>query len=330
MNNYKLYDAKYFYKEGLIPSKDNKEYLNFLDNLHTRFPEVNVMGIYGIRYNGRLAYIGKSTDICNRWIAHVWNATCPTSKEYNRAMYIVLRHMLELGKVEYEIEETTEDVTKLAYLEAYYINRLMPLLNKQVPKLNDGFLDLFHDDIFKLIVPDSVDASAAMLCDFDACRNDKEKLHYIDAYYVNKYGTYPIKHLTKLRDEPKSLISRDIIRVMPEITRAEYSAILDDLAKNRSFRRACQERPCKPRAGENNPMWGRHHSEETKEKMRAASSGGNNPSAKSVRCVETDTIYPTIKEAGLHNGIAPTSISQCCKGNQQTAGGYHWEYVEKK
>ena len=51
---------------------------------------------------------------------------------------------------------------------------------------------------------------------------------------------------------------------------------------------------------------------------------------KAVKCVETDTIYNSIKEAGSDTGINVTCIANCCRGTQKTAGGLHWEYHVKE
>lgn len=48
--------------------------------------------------------------------------------------------------------------------------------------------------------------------------------------------------------------------------------------------------------------------------------------SKPVRCVETGVCYNSIAEVerlGIYN------LAKCLKGRQETAGGYHWEYVEK-
>lgn len=48
---------------------------------------------------------------------------------------------------------------------------------------------------------------------------------------------------------------------------------------------------------------------------------------KTVRCIETNTIYNSLTEASKAVGISHTCISECLSGTQQTAGGYHWERV---
>lgn len=48
---------------------------------------------------------------------------------------------------------------------------------------------------------------------------------------------------------------------------------------------------------------------------------------KRVRCIETNTIYDSIKQASVETGIYEGNIIKCCKGQIKTCGGYTWEYV---
>lgn len=51
----------------------------------------------------------------------------------------------------------------------------------------------------------------------------------------------------------------------------------------------------------------------------------NKPGQKiKVKCIETEKIYESFKEAMKITKVDSSSISRCCKGKQQTAGGYHW------
>ena len=51
--------------------------------------------------------------------------------------------------------------------------------------------------------------------------------------------------------------------------------------------------------------------------------------SKPVQCIETGVIYPSLIETQRKTGIFATSIKQVCKGRQKTAGGYHWQYIER-
>ncbi|WP_294412581.1 zinc-ribbon domain-containing protein [uncultured Ruminococcus sp.] len=49
-----------------------------------------------------------------------------------------------------------------------------------------------------------------------------------------------------------------------------------------------------------------------------------------ILCVETQKIYNSIAQIERELGISHSCIIACCKGKHQTAGGYHWEYLDDK
>ena len=84
--------------------------------------------------------------------------------------------------------------------------------------------------------------------------------------------------------------------------------------------------------GENNPFYGKKHSEESKRKISDASKinckGKNNPRAKRCICLETMEIFDCILDASEKYGIARSDINSCCVGYHHTAGNLHWSYYE--
>lgn len=48
---------------------------------------------------------------------------------------------------------------------------------------------------------------------------------------------------------------------------------------------------------------------------------------KSVKCIETQKIYESTKQAERETGICHSHISKCCSGKLKTAGGVRWEYA---
>ena len=98
-----------------------------------------------------------------------------------------------------------------------------------------------------------------------------------------------------------------------------------------------------------NPMEGKHHSQETKDrisknnrnppeetrkKMRENHydvSGVNNPSAKPIRQLsvsgEVIAEFPYAKMAAQKYDLDLSSIIKCCRGKCKTCGGYRWEYI---
>ena len=79
--------------------------------------------------------------------------------------------------------------------------------------------------------------------------------------------------------------------------------------------------------GENNGMYGKKHSEETKKKMSEAHKGSNNSNSRKVRCIELDKVFNSIVEAEEELGLFHQNISKACRGIYKTCGRYHWEYI---
>ena len=48
---------------------------------------------------------------------------------------------------------------------------------------------------------------------------------------------------------------------------------------------------------------------------------------KKVVLVETGQVFNTVEEASVFIGTGHSAISQCLRGKNKTAGGYHWEYI---
>ena len=65
--------------------------------------------------------------------------------------------------------------------------------------------------------------------------------------------------------------------------------------------------------------------------IRAAESNTNNPKqvkqGKQVLCLETNKIYPSLKEVQRQTGFAKSNISNACNGKLKQAYGYHWVFL---
>ncbi len=77
-------------------------------------------------------------------------------------------------------------------------------------------------------------------------------------------------------------------------------------------------------------MW-EEATEECKKKMLSnldRTGKGGKVRSKKVECIETGIIYDSTREAERQTGIKHNNISQVCNGQRQTAGKFHWRYVE--
>lgn len=97
-----------------------------------------------------------------------------------------------------------------------------------------------------------------------------------------------------------------------------------------------------------NPMYDKHHTVETKEKISASNKGrilsaevkkklsdvrmghpGYNKNLTPVYCIELDRIFICASEAAKILCIDGTNILPCCRHDygRKTCGGYHWEFA---
>ena len=72
--------------------------------------------------------------------------------------------------------------------------------------------------------------------------------------------------------------------------------------------------------GEKAYWYGKHLSEEAKEKLSEINSIP-------VICIETNVCYPSAKIAGEILNVCSSNIGCVCKGKRKTAGGYHFKYA---
>ena len=83
--------------------------------------------------------------------------------------------------------------------------------------------------------------------------------------------------------------------------------------------------------GEKNPLYGKHHSEETKRKMSEAHKEKIYASTKPIiqfsKNGELIAEYSSIHEASRQTGCNASHICSCCKGKYKSAGGFIWKYT---
>lgn len=80
--------------------------------------------------------------------------------------------------------------------------------------------------------------------------------------------------------------------------------------------------------GSGNPFYGKKHSKKTL-KIISEFSKRLNERCRKIKCLETGRTFNKIMDAERELKIGHQSISFCCSGRYQTAGGYHWKYVEE-
>lgn len=84
--------------------------------------------------------------------------------------------------------------------------------------------------------------------------------------------------------------------------------------------------------GEDHPMYGRHHSEESKEKMRAAKAGGKAPTARRVAIYDMNwtlvKTFETQRDLKVFLGLSPNGSTDTLKKYIAQGKPYHGYYVK--
>lgn len=122
----------------------------------------------------------------------------------------------------------------------------------------------------------------------------------------------------RLSDEAKAKLRESHKNISME-TRQKLS----DALKGRILTEEHKKNISKGITGEKNPFYGKHHTKETKRKLLEAQK-----SRKQILCVETNVLYPSMREAERQTNISRQNIYSSLK-TKGTAGGYHWRYADE-
>ena len=74
---------------------------------------------------------------------------------------------------------------------------------------------------------------------------------------------------------------------------------------------------------------GKHHNQDTKEKIRSAKLAKNNPNARAVINLDTNEVFDCMKTCRGDLQCMHKSISSCCNGRKDSVKGYHWKYYDE-
>lgn len=165
---------------------------------------------------------------------------------------------------------------------------------------------------------------------------DKESLNNRECYYIEKYNTTNSQYGYNLTygGQEKIIFTDEIYEKKSNSLKNTYNNTdLREKRKQDALRQWANPKIKAKILGENNGMFGRKHSEESKRKMSEKRKAGHYiPSNKNlipVICVETGEVFDCATEAGKSIGLLNGGrILQVCYGNRHTTCGYHWKFLE--
>lgn len=155
---------------------------------------------------------------------------------------------------------------------------------------------------------------------------DEKEIYYIEIYNtINRDYGYNLKsggQFTNIyTDELKQKISKSV--------KESYNNSKLREARKLSALNQWADPDIKAKiSGENNGMYGKHHTQETVKKL---SEIGKRPKvSKNIRpvmCVELNKEFKNASVAGKELNISSSNILNTCYGKRQTCGGYHWKFI---
>ena len=111
---------------------------------------------------------------------------------------------------------------------------------------------------------------------------------------------------------------RKISEALKRKTEHKGHPISDDVKKKLSL----------AHTGKKNPHVGIPRSEETRKKISLARKGSDNYFKRAVMCIETGTMYMSIKEAATKNNVDARNISRSLKKPNRKTAGLSWKYCD--
>lgn len=82
------------------------------------------------------------------------------------------------------------------------------------------------------------------------------------------------------------------------------------------------------RSGEHHAMYGKHHTENTRELLRDANKKAVQQWSQDGK--ELLRTFESVEEASKETGADGSHLAKVCKGQRKTAGGFHWKFVNSE
>ena len=159
----------------------------------------------------------------------------------------------------------------------------------------------------------------------------KDELDEKENYYIDLYNTLnrDCGYNLKSGGQATNQLSEEIRNKISESNKKAYEN--SDLRKIRSIDALNQWADPEIRAkitGENNGMYGKHHSEEAKNKISKYRSGKPvHKNTTPVLCVELNKIFENAVIAAKEMSTYSGNLLKVCQGKRETCAGYHWQFI---
>lgn len=154
-----------------------------------------------------------------------------------------------------------------------------------------------------------------------------------EIYWINFYNTISRDNGYNLKSGGQnggSILSEYSKEKLRESIKNSYNN--SNLREIRSFNALAQWNNPKIKekiTGENNGMYGRHHTDEVKKKISELNKGkpSHRRNKTPVFCIELNKKFLDATTAATELSIDSCGILKVCRKERKTCGGYHWEFI---
>ncbi len=244
------------------------------------------------KLNGML-YIGKSLDVIERLNAYRLNQHNSQRKFYNATKKYGWDHF------DFEIMEKNVDESQLSLREKYWIKHLNTF---DISRKNAGY---------------NLTAGGEGISGLKHSEATKTKISK-----SNKGKTHSEATKAKLSEVLKG-------RSKSVKTKAKMS----EVRRGKPGTKHSNESKAKMSAatsGENNPFFGKNHSQETRAKISQSWSIAHRQSMKPVECIETGQKFESLRGCARQMNIDNSHLRKHLKGEQKHVKGFHFKYITKE
>lgn len=160
-----------------------------------------------------------------------------------------------------------------------------------------------------------------------------DKLDEKEIYYINHFETINRDKGYNLKSggQENCKLSKESKRKISESNKKYYSSHPEAIEKSRenALKQWANHEIKKKICGENNGMYGKHHTEESRKKISETRIGKEIKKRypNNVKCIELNKIFNNSIHAGKELSLDSSAILKVCRGERKTCGGYHWEFV---
>jgi group I intron endonuclease len=143
-------------------------------------------------------------------------------------------------------------------------------------------------------------------------KRTKQRKENMKISHITEYGRFSISNKMKGEFNP---INRFDLSEKQKLARENFIK-LSKQPKSKEWKKQAAELKLK----EKNPMYGKHWKNSSKEKIRIAN-------GHQVKCIETNQIFNSLREAALQTGICRIIIAEICKGKRENYNDFHFTYL---